>query len=301
MKCLACGGVNVDVPRNSRAMEPAASMLGSSRARVRVTALARCSNCGLAWQHPLPARDLLEDAYTRLVDPRYLEEAPHRLRSAQSMLRLVGRYAHRKQGPLLDVGCSSGIFLGVARQAGWQVHGIEPSVAMSAIARRKFGDRVQTASFERANVVPGAFGVVTLWDVLEHVPDPYRVVVKASQALSPAGTIFINVPVRDSLVARLLGARWPLLLPEHLWYYTRPSLRFLLDRVGLKVLSFHLHVVWFSVRYVLDRASEHDLLWTRLVAARSSGSPISKLGVPLIMGETTVVARPKLRGRQAQS
>jgi len=108
----------------------------------------------------------------------------------------------------------------------------------------------------------------------------------ARRAMKPGAILLVNVPARDTWIATLLGRHWPLLLPEHLFYFSRASLRILLGRAGFDVLGYHRHVVFFSLDSVQTRLEQHGLP-TAKFASRAFGHA----RLPLLMGEVTVVAR----------
>src|SRR5262249_39926488 len=136
----------------------------------------------------------------------------------------------------------------------------------------------------------GQFDAVTLWDVLEHVPDPCGFLARCRVLLRPEGRLFLNVPDLGSLEARILGARWPLLLPEHLNYFTRDSLRRVACRAGLTLVRFGRRRVSFSIRYIVYRLAQHDVPASALLGKIASG-PMGKMLIPISMGETFGVWR----------
>lgn len=292
MSCIACGSARLTLPRGTPAgRRESAERFGSSRVDAPRPELARCRACGLAFRYPMPDAAQVREIYEALDDELYLEEEGNRRRAARRALALVERYANPDSGPLLDVGCSSGLFLEEAERRGWSVRGVEPSQSLSERARRRLGDRVETASFEGYGGAGAPFAAITLWDVLEHVTDPRAFLSKASSLLAPGGVIVVNVPRRDSPMARLLGRRWPLLLPEHLYYFTPRSLRRLSERAGLRTVAFHPHPVFFSLGYVLHRLAQHGFPGTRGAARRLRGTRTATLSLPLLMGEVTAVCR----------
>lgn len=294
MSCRACGSEDVILAREgppaSLALE---ELIGSSRRRAPVPPVAVCRDCGLGWQDPMPSNHEVRKAYWRLRDDRYLGETENRLRSAELALHELERHARPTQGPLLDVGCSVGLLLQVALAHGWDAWGVEPSGWLSDQARQRVGSRVYTAPFEEVDLEGRKFGAITLMDVLEHVHDPQAFLRHARDQLLPGGIVMLNVPRRDSLVARALGRRWPLLLPEHLYYFTLPSTRQLLERAELDLIRVRPHPVFFSAGYVLERLIQHG--WPGATAAarlaRLAGAQHAR--VPLFMGEMTVVARAR--------
>jgi SAM-dependent methyltransferase len=287
MKCLACSSTDVLPPRAQELPPPRALDFGSRRTSVWRPSIAVCRSCGFGWQSPAPSAELLTRTYEELHDDLYVEETENRLRAFRRSERLIERYAGRPAGSLLDVGCSAGLFLEIARDAGWDVWGIEPSAWLSSLARQRIGDHVVTGTFEASPFESSRFAAITMWDVLEHVADPSVFLARARALLRANGLLAINVPCRDSIIARVLRSRWPLLLPEHLTYFTRPSLRALLAMNGFEILGFHLHPVFFSLGYVVHRLAQHGL------TVPFVGKSIGELTVPLLMGELTVIARTK--------
>ncbi len=147
-------------------------------------------------------------------------------------------------GALLDAGCGIGNFLMAARDAGWCVAGVEVSAKAAAIARR-VGLDVEISALEDSRQPPGAFDVVTLWDLIEHVEDPVGALRAVHDKLRPGGTVFLETPNEGfwgrSLLRRAFAAsrgRVDLLsyfyYPDHRFYFTRATLVRLLETAGFK-------------------------------------------------------------------
>jgi SAM-dependent methyltransferase len=226
----------------------------------------------------------------RLMDPKvYESELMGRKRTAKSHLKIVRR--HTRAGRLLDVGCASGLFLLEAKQAGWDVTGIEPNEALCEDAREILngeGD-IRCTTLDMARLASG-FDAITLWDVLEHVPDPQTFLQLCRSLLRSDGCLFLNVPDLDSWPARVLGPRWPLLLPEHLNYFNRGSLCLCANRAALRPVQFGRRRSWFSVRYVGYRVSQHGIPGSNLLRKITWG-PLGNMIIPVSMGETFAVLR----------
>ncbi|MCC6901934.1 MAG: class I SAM-dependent methyltransferase [Polyangiaceae bacterium] len=264
---------------------------GSSRVRAPLPRLAVCRTCGLAWQDPMPDVQVITGAYERLRDEEYLHETQNRRCAANAVLRALERYVGPTEGPLLDVGCSTGLLLDVAATRGWDVWGIEPSHWLSEHARRKFGLRIQTATLDSADLAGRYFAAITLVDVLEHVHDPAAFLRRVSGALAPDGVVVFNVPRRDGVIARLLGSRWPLLLPEHLYYFSLPSLRHLLRVAGLDLVEHGRRPVVFSLGYVASRLAQHRWPGAAALARTAELAGAHGAPVPLLMGELLGIAQ----------
>lgn len=291
--CPICGSAEV----YRRFASPAAPVafqpesFGSSRRTVESIGVAACRACGAGWQDPPPAPESVAAAYRGMRDELYLAEEKARRHSLRRSLALLTRWSGGQQGRLLDVGCSAGLFGELARGAGWDVLGIEPSQWLAERARERLGGAVLCARFEDATLDPGSFDAVCLWDVLEHVSDPGAFLAKAAQSLRPGGVLALNVPNLQSWIARALGRRWPLLLPEHLFFFSPASLRLLLGRHGIDSPKLSLHPVTFGAGFVAHRLAQHGVPGARLAERALGMGALGQIPLPLLMGELTAIGR----------
>jgi len=152
---------------------------------------------------------------------------------ANEEMRLRQVLAHCQSGRLLDVGCATGGFLEVARENGFDVVGVEVSGAAAECARRQYGLEVLEGDLSSASLPSKSVDVVTMWDVIEHLPDPGRVLLEAARVLRPGGVLLLTTGDSSSLWARVTGRCWPLLTPpQHLFFFTPLSLKKLLAANG---------------------------------------------------------------------
>jgi SAM-dependent methyltransferase len=154
-------------------------------------------------------------------------------RGAARKVRYVSRFA--RSGALLDIGCATGRFIGMARKRGFDVSGVENNARAAETARNQgldvFCGDVADAGFER-----NRFDVVTMWHVLEHVRDPRGTVSEVARILRPGGWFVFCVPNTASLNARLLGKLWSGFdVPRHLFAFTDGAVAQLLEGAGLEI------------------------------------------------------------------
>lgn len=263
---------------------------GSSRTNVSHGRIVRCRNCGCGYRSMRPNPEELGSLYRRLDARVYHSESKGRLQTARRHYGIVQRFI--SSGAILDVGCGSGLFLRQALDQGWRVCGVEPSEELCRFARETVGDGAEIicSTLEDASLC-ASFDAISIWDVLEHVPDPCAFMRACSSLLKPGGYLFLNVPDLDSLPARLLGRRWPLLLPEHLSYFNRKTIRLCGQQAGLLWQACGRRPSSFSVDYVLYRLAQHNINGTqwlhRMIKGRSLGSRI----ISLPLGELYAVWR----------
>lgn len=127
----------------------------------------------------------------------------------------------QSRGALLDLGAGTGDFMNAAKAEGWQVTGVEPSEKAREIAAGKG----LTLHPDTAHLPDHSFDVITMWHVLEHVPDVNRQIVELRRLLKPTGTIVIAVPNFKSFDAAHYKEFWAAYdVPRHLWHFSRTAI-----------------------------------------------------------------------------
>ena len=152
------------------------------------------------------------------------EKAYHIIRnvSLKRKLKLINTFQSEEK-KLLDIGCGTGSFLKTAKDNGWQVSGIEPNEKARAMANKSCGNLVfNTEKLQKFK--NESFDVITLWHVLEHLPDLEQQVSTFKKLLKPNGTLVIAVPNFKSFDALHYKSFWAAFdVPRHLWHFSRDS------------------------------------------------------------------------------
>ncbi len=231
--CLLCGG-------QGERLFCASDSLGTTAQQFSIL---RCRRCGLHHLSPLPSSAEMLDFYPghyrafralRDTEPGVWQRWLHR-RHWRLRCRAVRRY--RDGGTLLDVGCGTGGFLNELRQdSGWQVEGVDLNAQATAYARQALGLTVHQGDLGTLDLPPQSFDVVTMWDVIEHVPDPLDTLKVIARLLKPGGVLLLNTPNARSWQARLWARWWyGWSIPRHLYIFTHHTLEQLLTRAGFHV------------------------------------------------------------------
>ena len=225
-------------------------------ARLPRPAILACQDCGLWVSASGPSEAELDSLYLSDYhkswgDEDVCDDAVSRMKR-RTFANFFDRLAHHRtdSGRLLDIGCAFGASLAEGARRGWDVYGIEISPSAACVAQRQFGSRVACGDFRSLEVQEDFYDAVLMADVLEHFAEPVVVMRKVCSILRPSGLVAINVPCVDSLSARILGAHWPQLKAEHVFYPSRKSLELLLARTGFRVLSLDTSVKRLSLAYV---------------------------------------------------
>ena len=249
------------------------------RFRINGCDILQCEDCGLGRTETSgfdPAAYYTEDYFSgRRLDgySDYLGVEPVLRREFARSVDFIRRY--RNRGKLLELGCAYGFFLMEAARY-FDVAGIELAAEAAEHGRRAGLNVLQgmaaAASLERI----GQVDVIVLFDVIEHLLQPLETLALCCQHLNPGGIIVITTGDFGSTVARLAGARWRLMTPpQHLWFFTRESMRRLSGGLGLAME--HVDHPWKLVP-----ASLIAFQVRRMLGLRGQGvTTASRIGVPM--------------------
>ena len=167
----------------------------------------------------------------------YLGKLDSRMAAFRERLASLERYV-RPPGSVLDVGCAVGLFLRVAQERGWTAIGVERSAWAAEYGRRTWGLNILLDMREASR--PPGYDAVTMWDVVEHLEHPHRVLEQAHSLLRDGGYLALSTVNSSSLGARRAGRDWRHLVPPlHLQYFTKASLFGLLRRAGFRPIAHY--------------------------------------------------------------
>lgn len=293
VRCNLCGADDYEVvyPPRYEAAKPdeIAQTFRSSGDEVLLDRLVRCRNCGLQYLNPRLRGDVVIEGYSEGSDEVFVSQVAGRERTFAKSLRGIERLRPQR-GRLLDVGTAGGSFLSVAKQTGWDVAGCEPNRWMCDWGNKHYGLQIVPGTIFDMKLPNASFDVVTLWDVLEHTPDPKATLQECSRVLKPGGLLVVNYPDISSLVARLMGRRWVFLLSVHLYYFTPETLRKMLEELGFRMIKRRAHWQTLEVGYILFRMEAY-----LKSLAKAAGWVVRKVGlshlqIPYWMGQVLVIA-----------
>jgi SAM-dependent methyltransferase len=251
---------------------------------VKGYSILRCLKCGLRFLSPQPTAGELADLYSKeyFLSPdaskmgysEYVSDAKNHRRTFRNRIRYLPNVSAGAR--LLDLGAATGFFVEQARLAGWEAQGLEPSQWASEYARSILCQPVITGTLAEANITPGSFEVVTMWEVVEHLPDPRDVLERVASILRPSGYLALSTPDAGSLVARVTGRRWLgwRKVPEHLFFFDFRNLRRLLSDIGFSVVSRRYVSITVDAQFACTRLMA-------LVGARNIGLPKSLGSCPV--------------------
>lgn len=215
----------------------------------------KCSNCSMISIYPIPSKNFIQRHYN---DPLYPKSAYFRnitinfKGSPEAKLFLKGlnliEKLHPNKGKILDVGCSSGVFLNMAKDRGWEILGIDISKDFVNYAKKNFKLDIRYGFLKDFSFKENSFDVVTLWDLIEHVREPKELLKEVCKILKPEGIVLILTPNQNSLIKKTTNLSYKLSFGRwkapanvvydihHLYYFSKKNITMLLNKIGFKTV-----------------------------------------------------------------
>jgi dolichol-phosphate mannosyltransferase len=259
--------------------------------------IVRCLGCGLVYTNPqLTEKEVLE-LYSQVEDETYLENNKARVQTFSYNLDAIQQYLPAK-GRLLDLGAYCGTFLEIARDRGYEIAGVEPSVWASAYAREKLGLPVITGHIRDVSR-DKPFDAVCSWDVLEHVSDPMNELKLVNERLRMGGVFAFSTLDYGNWFPRLAGERWPWMMDMHIYYFDQKVMVQMLERAGFRMVHnrAYCHIITFE--YFLRKLDALGVPAAAMLRGLVEKTPLANAFVPFRFGDIQLYVCEKVRNVEA--
>jgi len=255
----------------------------------------RCPECSLVFQDPevpFKAEEIYNADYIqkRSQDPGNLNMARPREKTAEHYYRWVAEFVNK--GNLLEVGCATGLALKVAQKQGWNVFGVEVNEQAALIANRVLkADAVRVGHLNDGMFPDNYFSLVTLFDVIEHIPHPVEFLSLLHKKMAPGGSILFVTPDVDTLSFKILKEKWPHFVQEHLLLFSPKSIDRLLKETGFTPKAHGWATKYISIEMLRTHAQHHpNTLLYGPISWILGKTPLSQAVFPFNLGEMFVLA-----------
>lgn len=236
--------------------------------------LVRCQRCDFAYTAPRPGEEIVGSFYTSDYKPHQnppasLAGEPNPSAGRLAAIDLRKGMLPFGDGRMLDFGCGSGSYLLRMKKKGWTVTGVDASAAMAQNLTAK-GWEVYFGSLPNTALKGRQFELITMWQSLEHVPDPVGVLQAAFDLLTPGGRLIVAVPALDSWNFASFGEDWlGVDFPLHLSHFTKKTLKETALKAGVLVeeIGRLKHASWMrqSAMRARLRLGTKAPLWVRML------------------------------------
>jgi SAM-dependent methyltransferase len=256
VSCIVCGSENYKRLYKSNftaSLENASDYFLSHRKKVAHGQILRCENCQFVYTSPQFSTEEYDLIYQKVLSKSDDLQHANNIRFTR-LAKIVRRYI--KSGSYLDFGCGIGDFLDVMDEN----QGVGFEVGKLGKRYSANGHKILTGNFfDLQGQVPfkdEQFSFITAFDVFEHLPDLPRYLERLRLLVRVGGYLIISVPNVNSLVARLTGEHWNMMLLEHLWYFSPETLKRTLDRYGFRHISTSSMSYAAPISHVFSRFSQ---------------------------------------------
>ncbi|MES3005130.1 MAG: class I SAM-dependent methyltransferase [Patescibacteria group bacterium] len=261
----------------------------------------KCSNCRMLSLYKKP--QTLDQVYNSEYFSggsggfgyvNYDEDKEPMRNSFKKYLDLITKISNKK-GKLFDVGAATGFFMSLAKVDGFEVSGVEFSDFAAGQGRSR-GFDIKTGTLDKLAIEEGGYEVVTMLDVIEHMPDPENDIKIIQKMLKQNGLVVVNTPDSGSFYARMMGINWHLVVPpEHIHYFNERGIRELFTRNGFEVLL----VTRMSKKFTLEYIFNMLFKWLKVglfqkIAIRLKGTSLGRLSLPTDLRDNMFIVAKKL-------
>lgn len=204
--------------------------------------IVRCTNCNLVYLLDVPPAKELSELYSKSFFTSSSKfgaskNSPGSI-NARKRIDWILEFPGIKTGAWLDIGCATGDFLLAATPFVGELYGNDVSTYAIKIGGQRGLNNLREGDFASLKYPTENFDVITMWDLIEHVPDPKLTLAKAYQALKPGGYIVLSTGDVESLAARITGRFWHLMIPPlHIYFFSKRTIRRYLESSGFKEIE----------------------------------------------------------------
>lgn len=221
--------------------------------------IVQCKNCGLVYVNPQPEEEEIKQYYNeQYKSKKYPSEKKikSKTREARKIIKSLKRIIKRKNIKLLDVGCGFGYLVKSASEAGWDAYGIEVADWMVDFAKKEFKIKVDVRSFPGSGLREESYDIITMLEVVEHFPNPFRALKEAHILTKKEGFLMIRVPDIESFPAKKDKIDWRgFVLPDHLYFFSFETLKKICEKSGFIYYKTLLNPPWRDIIKVVFRKS----------------------------------------------
>lgn len=206
----------------------------------------RCEKCGFLFTNPRPTRIEISRYYH---SDKYLSHSNNKTGLLSYVYNFVRKISlkrkhrmitrHKSPGSILDIGCGTGEFLNFMNRQGWKTTGIEPAASPREFAKQHYNLDIFD-EIELDNLPTGGFDVISLWHVLEHVPDLNNRIDQLKRLLTKDGLLVIALPNCESWDAVFYQEYWAAWdVPRHFYHFSKSAFSLLIKNHELDIFSIH--------------------------------------------------------------
>ncbi len=197
----------------------------------------KCSNCGLSRNYPLPyLDDVSAEVYQDFsyIDPYINAELWNKF--FMPMINKIKKY--KQKGTILDIGCSSGYLLKLAKDNGFNTYGVELNPQAAKYGNDNYNLNILNKDLSAANFDNNYFDIIVCSQLMEHIVNPEHLLSEIYRVMKNDGILIIDSPNYNGLLVKFWGKKWGGYQPQwHVWQFTPKSISALLNKNNFNAID----------------------------------------------------------------
>ena len=244
----------------------------------------KCLHCGLVFNETRHDAKKLLDFYSNVEDPTYLKNIDSRFKTFRyNFAKIKPRLP--ASGKLLDIGSYCGISLKVAHENGFETLGVEPSKWAAGYSEEVMQERVFQGVLRDLPAEEGPFDVITMWDVMEHLPHPVEEMKRIHSRLKPGGVFAFSTLFIDNWYPKIMKERWPWYMDMHLFYFTLDAMNQLLTKAGLQLVHHQKYTHVITLEYFFFKLDALGVFGAKFLGDAIGKTSLRNFMIPFSFGD----------------
>lgn len=244
----------------------------------------KCLHCGLVFNETRHDAEKLLDFYSDVEDPTYLKNIDSRFKTFRYNFKKI-KPRLPASGKLLDIGSYCGIALKVAHENGFETLGVEPSKWAARYSEEVMQERVFQGALRDLPAEEGPFDVITMWDVMEHLPHPVEEMKRIHSRLKPGGVFAFSTLYIDNWYPKIMKERWPWYMDMHLFYFTLDAMSQLLNKAGLELVHHQKYTHIITLEYFFFKLDALGVFGAKFLGDAFVKTPLRNIMIPFSFGD----------------
>ena len=249
--------------------------------------IVKCEKCGLIYVNP--QEENIEKLYEKTEDENYEKSKESRAITFKRDIEYIEKF--EKRGKILDMGCSSGIFLEVAKNNGWDIYGTELS-EWGYKKAKKITPNIFNKKLGDCNIKNDFFDVVTMWDLIEHLTNPNEELERVYKILKKNGLLVLSTPNIGSCFSKIMGIKWLNIIRMHIFYFDKKTIKKILEKNGFKVIKIKSYPRTIILKYAIEWLKPYKKIYKTMEFIKNS--KIGELKITVNFMDSMIVFARKI-------
>ena len=244
----------------------------------------KCLFCGLVFNETRHDAEKLLSFYSNVEDQTYLKNIDSRFKTFRYNFKKIHSFLPGS-GKLLDVGSYCGISLKVAHENGYETLGVEPSKWAAQYSEEVMQERVFQGTLKDLPEEEGTFDVITMWDVMEHLPHPIEEMKQIRSRMKPDGIFVFSTLFIDNWYPKVMNEKWPWYMDMHLFYFTLDSMKQLLKKSGLELVHIQKYTHIITLEYLFFKLDALGVFGAKFLGEKIGQTSLKNIMIPFSFGD----------------